>query len=44
MARESRWQVSDILHELQRRRVELGTEGWALVAGWVARTEALLRD
>jgi HD-GYP domain-containing protein (c-di-GMP phosphodiesterase class II) len=44
MARESRWQVSNILHELQRRRVELGTEGWALVAGWVARTEALLRD
>jgi len=44
MARESRWQVSDILHELQRRRDELGAEGGALVEGWVARTEALLRD
>ncbi|MBM3390819.1 MAG: HD domain-containing protein [Betaproteobacteria bacterium] len=44
MARESRWQVSDILHALQRRRDELGTEGGALVDGWVARTEALLQD
>ncbi len=44
MARESRWQVSDILHELQRRSEELGAEGGALVAGWVARTEALLQD
>jgi HD-GYP domain-containing protein (c-di-GMP phosphodiesterase class II) len=46
MVRESRWQVSDILNELNRRRPEFGTDsaGRGLVENWVGRAESLLRD
>ncbi len=45
MVRESRWQVSDILNEVNRRGAELATDaaGRALVDGWIRRTGALLQ-
>ena len=45
MARESRWQVSDILNEVRRRWTELQADaaGRALVEDWIGRTEALLQ-
>lgn len=45
MARESRWQVSDIMNEVGRRWNELEADaaGRALVEGWIRRTEALLQ-
>jgi HD-GYP domain-containing protein (c-di-GMP phosphodiesterase class II) len=46
MVRESRWQVSDIQHEVSRRGAELTADagGRALVENWIRRTEALLKD
>ena len=45
MVRESRWQVSDILNEVSRRRAELEADaaGRALVENWIGRTEALFK-
>lgn len=46
MARESRWQVSDILNEVSRRGAALAADaaGRSLVEAWIRRTEALLAD
>ena len=46
MARESRWQVSDILNEVSRRGAALAADatGRGLVEAWIRRTEALLAD
>jgi HD-GYP domain-containing protein (c-di-GMP phosphodiesterase class II) len=45
MARESRWQVSDILNEVNRRGAELAADaaGRELVGNWIERTGALLQ-
>jgi len=45
MVRESRWQVSDILNEVSRRRagLEADAAGRALVENWIGRTEALFK-
>ena len=45
MARESRWQVSDIMNEVRRRWTELEADAAAraFVEGWIQRTEALLQ-
>ena len=45
MARESRWQVSDILNEVRRRWTELEADATAraFVESWIQRTEALLQ-
>ncbi len=46
MVRESRWQVSDILNEVSRRRAELEADeaGRTLVENWIGRTEALFKS
>jgi HD-GYP domain-containing protein (c-di-GMP phosphodiesterase class II) len=46
MARESRWQVSDILNEVSRRGAALAADaaGRSLVEAWIRRTETLLAD
>ena len=46
MARESRWQVSDILNEVRRRWTELEADdsGRALVELWVKRIEPLINS
>ncbi len=46
MARESRWQVSDILNEVNRRGAALAADaaGRSLVEAWIRRTAALLAD
>ena len=43
MARESRWQVGEIVNEVRRRWGEFAGGGEALVEGWLQRTESILQ-
>ena len=44
MARESRWQVGEIVNEVRRRWGEFAAGGEALVEGWLQRTESVLQN
>lgn len=42
IARESHWQVSDILNEVRRRWTDLSGDGRPIVENWIKRTDSLL--